>query len=114
MRWIVGWIIHAVILMGISYFFDGFHIAGFGTALLASVLLSIVNLIVKPILILFTLPITILTLGLFLFVVNALTLMLTAFLMGNSFVIDGFGMALLAAVPIALVQTFIVKPLRNS
>ncbi|ERN52107.1 MULTISPECIES: phage holin family protein [Alkalihalophilus] len=113
MRWIIGLVINAVILLLIAYVFDGFELAGFWAAIVASVLLSIVNAIVKPVLVVLTLPITILTLGLFLFVVSALTLMLTAALMGDAFVINGFGMALLASILIALIQTFVVKPLRN-
>jgi putative membrane protein len=113
MRWIIGLVINAVILLLIAYVFDGFELSGFWAAIVASVLLSIVNAIVKPILVVLTLPITILTLGLFLFVVSALTLMLTAALMGDAFVINGFGMALLASILIALIQTFVVKPLRN-
>ncbi|MCM3491723.1 phage holin family protein [Alkalihalophilus marmarensis] len=113
MRWIIGLVINAVILLLIAYVFDGFELSGFWAAIVASVLLSIVNAIVKPILVVLTLPITILTLGLFLFVVSALTLMLTAALMGDAFVINGFGMALLTSILIALIQTFVVKPLRN-
>ncbi|GAE27139.1 hypothetical protein JCM9140_3257 [Halalkalibacter wakoensis JCM 9140] len=113
MRWIIGLIINALILMGIAYVFEGFYVSGFIAALFASLLLSIVNMIVKPILVILTLPITVLTLGLFLFVISAITLMLTAALMGSAFVIEGFGMAVLAAILIAIIQTFVVKPLRN-
>ncbi|ARK32057.1 phage holin family protein [Halalkalibacter krulwichiae] len=113
MRWLIGLLINAVILLGIAYLFDGFELSGFGAAIIASLLLTIVNAVVKPILVVLTLPITVLTLGLFLFVISAITLMLTAALMGSAFVINGFGMALLAAVLIALIQTFVVKPIRK-
>ncbi|MFC0469919.1 phage holin family protein [Halalkalibacter kiskunsagensis] len=113
MRWILGLIINALILIAIAYLFNGFHLSGFGAALVASLLLSIVNAIVKPILVVLTLPITILTLGFFLFIISAITLMLTAALMGSAFVIDGFGMAILAAILIAIIQTFVVKPMRK-
>ncbi|GAE33077.1 phage holin family protein [Halalkalibacter akibai] len=113
MRWIVGLIINALILMGIAFLFDGFQLSGFGAALIASVLLSIMNAIVRPILVILTLPITVLTLGLFLFVISAITLMLTAGLMGSAFVINGFGTAILAAILIAIIQTFVVKPMRK-
>ncbi|MFC0559322.1 phage holin family protein [Halalkalibacter alkalisediminis] len=113
MRWLIGLIINAVILMGIAYVFDGFELSGFGAAVIASLLLSIVNAIVKPILVILTLPITVVTLGLFLFVISALTLMLTAALMGSAFIIDGIGMAILASILIAIIQTFVVKPLRK-
>ncbi len=99
--------------MGIAYLFSGFEIASFGAAVLASLLLSIVNMIVRPILIVLTLPITILSLGLFLFIISALTLMLTASLMGDAFIIDGFFTAVLAAILIALAQTVIVKPIKK-
>ncbi|WP_100374010.1 phage holin family protein [Bacillus sp. FJAT-45037] len=113
MRWIIGLVLNALVLLLIAYVFDGFELSGFGAAIIASLLLSVVNAIVKPILVVLTLPITILTLGLFLFVVSALTLLLTAALMGDAFIINGFGMALLASILIALLQTFVVKPLRN-
>ncbi|WP_332629915.1 phage holin family protein [Halalkalibacter flavus] len=113
MRWIIGLIINALILMGIAYLFAGFYVSGFVAAFIASLLLSIVNAIVRPILVVLTLPITVLTLGLFLFVISAITLMFTAALMGSAFVIDGFGMAIIAAILIAIIQTFVVKPMRK-
>ncbi len=113
MRWIIGLLINAVILMGIAYLFEGFYLSGFVAALIASLLLFVVNIIVKPILIVLSLPITVLTLGLFLFVINALTLMLTAALMGSAFEINGLGMAIIAAILISLIQTFVVKPIKK-
>ncbi|MCM3760648.1 phage holin family protein [Alkalihalobacillus oceani] len=113
MRWLIGLLINAVILIGISYLFEGFELSGFAAAIIASFLLSIVNAIVKPILIVLTLPITILTLGFFLFVISAFTLLLTAALMGDAFMISGFGTAIVAAILIALIQTFVVKPMQK-
>ncbi len=92
-----------------GYFSESFYLEGFGSALAASFLLSILNVLVRPILIIFTLPVTILTLGLFLFVVNAITLELTDYLMGESFEIVSFGMALLTAVIMAIVNLIIQK-----
>nr|WP_285874136.1 phage holin family protein [Halalkalibacter oceani] len=109
----IGLLINAVILIGISYLFEGFELSGFAAAIIASFLLSIVNAIVKPILIVLTLPITILTLGFFLFVISAFTLLLTAALMGDAFMISGFGTAIVAAILIALIQTFVVKPMQK-
>jgi putative membrane protein len=113
MRWFIGLLINAAILMGIAYFFDGFYLSGFGAAIIASLLLSIVNAIVRPILVILTLPFTVLTLGLFLFVISAITLMMTAALMGSAFIIEGFGMAILASILIAIIQTFVVKPMKK-
>src|SRR5690625_6759985 len=88
-RWFLSIILNAIALIAVAQLFDSFHLEGFGTAILASFILSILNVLVKPILIIFTLPITFLTLGLFLFVINAITLMITQGLMDASFVIDG-------------------------
>ncbi|MGM7702859.1 phage holin family protein [Pseudalkalibacillus sp. Hm43] len=117
--WIISLIVNTVVLMVVSGFFsESFYLSGVGAAILASLLLSIMNVIVKPILVILTLPVTIMTLGLFLIVINAITLMLTQWLMGDAFVISGFGMALLAAIIISiltlLINTLIVKPLKDS
>lgn len=113
MKWLLGLIINAAVLMGISYLFTGIELSGFGAAIIASLLLSLMNTVVRPILVFFTLPVTVLTLGLFLFVISGITLMITAFIMGDAFIIDGFGTAVLAAVLIALIQTFVLKPLKR-
>ena len=73
------------------------------TLLLAAVLLGIVNAIVRPILILFTLPITVLTLGLFLLVVNGLMIELVAHLL-DGFIVEGFGAAILTSLVVSLVS----------
>lgn len=99
MRWLLGIVINAILFMALAgYFENAIYLSGFGAALGASFLLSILNVLVKPILILLTLPVTVLSLGLFLFVINAITLMLTDSLMGSSFELAGFGMALLTAI----------------
>ncbi|WP_298425899.1 phage holin family protein [Rhodoblastus sp.] len=73
------------------------------TLLVAAVLLGIVNAIVRPILILFTLPITVLTLGLFLLVVNGLMIELVAHLL-DGFIVEGFGAAILTSLVVSLVS----------
>jgi putative membrane protein len=118
MRWLIGCFINAVLFMALAgYFHDSFQLTGFFAAFQASILLSILNVLVRPILILFTLPATILTLGLFLFVINAITLEITDAIMGNAFEITGFGMALLLAVIMSIVnliiQKTILEPRRN-
>lgn len=108
MRWLLGILINAVLFMAIAgYFSDSFHLEGFAAALMASFILSILNVLVRPILIILTLPATILTLGFFLFVVNAITLEFTDYLMGTAFEISSFGMALLAAVIMSIVNLVI-------
>jgi len=75
---IVHLIVSALLLLLVAYFVPEIHLIDFGTALFAALFLGIVNGIVKPIMVLLTLPITIVTLGLFLLVVNALMFMLAA------------------------------------
>lgn len=104
MRWLLGIFINAVLFVSLSGYFPGVTVAGFGSALIASTVLFLLNVLVRPFLIILTLPITFVTLGLFLFVVNALTLQLTDGIMGSRFDISGFGMALLIAVMMALVN----------
>ena len=98
---VVHVVISALLLLLVDYFLAGFAIAGFGYALLAAFALGIVNGIVRPVLLLVTLPITIVTLGLFLFVINALMLLLAAAVVPG-FTIDGFGTALLAGLLLAV------------
>lgn len=109
MGWLIRLVINAVLFIAFAGYFEGFYVSSFGAALVASFVLSILNTLVRPILILFTLPITVLTLGFFLFVINALTLLMTDTIMGNKFDIDGFGLALLIAVIMAIVNLVIQK-----
>ena len=103
MRWVISILLNAVALIAVAQIFEGFYLEGFGTAILASFILSIINVIVKPILIFFTLPITFITFGLFLFIINAITLMITQALFSSSFVFEGFGTAIIASVVISII-----------
>jgi len=80
---------------------DGVTITRSGTFVLAALLLGFVNALIRPIAVILTLPLTILTLGLFLFVINALMFSLVATLL-SSFVVAGFGSALLGAIVVSL------------
>lgn len=114
LRGILSLVLNAVALIVVAQLFNSFHLEGFGTALLAALILAVLNVVVKPILIILTLPFTILTLGLFLFVINALTLMITQGVMGDSFVIDGFGTALLAAVILSIINLFLNRVVKDT
>lgn len=94
-------VIGAVALWLASAVVPGIHAEGAGTLLLAALLLGLVNALVRPFVVLVTLPITVLTLGLFLWVVNAAMLGLTAWLL-PSFRIEGFGSSLLGALVVGL------------
>lgn len=106
--------LNAVALIVVAELFENFHLDGFGAAVLASFILAIVNVIIKPILVVLTLPITIITLGLFLIVINAIILMITQALMSASFVIDGFGTALIASVIISIINLMLNGLVKDS
>lgn len=72
MELILIWILNALSLLAVTYFVPNIHVANFTTALIAALVIGLVNMLIKPILLLLTLPITILTLGLFIFVINGL------------------------------------------
>ena len=101
-------IISAVVAFALSYVLSGVHIQSFVTALILAIVLGLLNLIVKPILIILTLPITIFTFGLFLFVINALIILLAAKFV-NGFRVDGFWWALLFSLLLSILTSFLYK-----
>jgi len=90
-RFVLRLLLTAGVFLGVSHFLPGFHVDTFQTALLAAVVFGLMNALVKPILVLLTLPVTFLTLGLFLLVINAVVMGLTAYL------VPGFSIAGMAA-----------------
>ncbi len=72
MKLLIVWILNALALIAVAYFVPNIHVASFPTALIAALVIGLVNMLIKPILVLLTLPITLLTLGLFIFVINGL------------------------------------------
>ncbi|WP_200410806.1 phage holin family protein [Virgibacillus salexigens] len=114
LQWLVSILLNAVALIAVAQLFESFHMDEFVTALLASFILAILNIIVKPILVILTLPITVISLGLFLFIINAVTLMITQALMDHSFVIDGFGTAIIAAIIISVINLLLNRLVRDS
>lgn len=110
MRWLVGILINAILFVAIAGFFEeSFFVSSFGAAIGASFILSILNVLVRPILIILTLPVTLVTLGLFLFVINAITLQITDRIMGDSFEMASFGTALLVAIIMSIANLIIQK-----
>jgi len=89
--------------MTAAYLFSGIHISGFGSALIAALVLGILNAFFRPILLILTLPINVLSLGLFTFVINAVLLLMTSGVIGG-LVVDGFGSALFGSLIISLVS----------
>ncbi|MGR5984538.1 phage holin family protein [Bacillus cytotoxicus] len=120
MRWILSLLVNSVVLIVVSGLLkgiapDAFYIENIQTAIIASIILAILNVVVKPFLILITLPITVLTFGFFLIIINAITLKITDSLLGDAFNISGFGVAIIATICISilnmLIDKVIVEPL---
>lgn len=103
-NFLLTWLVTAISLIVTANLVPGFVVTSFGAALLAAVVIGLVNAIVKPILVLLTLPLTIITLGLFLFVVNAITIWLAGVLTPG-FTVTGLLPALLGSIVLTLVAS---------
>lgn len=102
-------LVNTITFMALAYLFPNMlYISGFMTAFLASFVLSFLNGFVKPVLHILSLPITILTLGLFSLVINGLMLQLTSFIVGpGRFYVDGFWSAFMIALILSLVNALV-------
>jgi putative membrane protein len=100
---LLRWLVLTVAILAAAYLLNGIVVAGFFSAFAAAALLGVLNALLRPILLLITLPLNILTLGLFTFVINALLLMMVSGVIGG-LVVKGFGSALLASLIISLVS----------
>lgn len=106
MNLILRIILTAVLVMLIAHFMPGVSVDGFVTSLIVAVVLGLLNLFVKPILVLFTLPVTIFTLGLFLLVINAIVILLCDEIVGG-FDVSSFWTALIFSILLSVFQSII-------
>ncbi len=116
MRLILHWIVSALSLLVVAYFVPGFHVRGFGAALIAAVVIGVINATLGLFLRLISLPIIVLTFGIFWFVINALVLELASALL-TGFHVDTFGAAFVGAIVLSLVSWFLhwlVRPPRRN
>jgi putative membrane protein len=97
------WLLNAVSLLAVAYLLPGIAVASFGSALIAALVLGLLNTLVKPVLFLLTLPITIITLGLFLLVLNALLFWFAGSVL-KGFRVDGFWWAVIGAVLYSIIS----------
>ena len=97
------WILNAVALLVVAYILPGITVASFGSALIAALVLGLLNTVIKPLLILLTLPLTIVTLGLFLLVLNALVFWFAGSVL-KGFQVNGFWWAMLGAFVYSIVS----------
>jgi putative membrane protein len=97
------WLINALALLALPYVVPSVQVDGFATALVAALVLGLVNTLIRPVLVLLTLPATLLTLGLFIFVINGLLFWMVANLL-QGFHVAGFWSAVLGAIVYALIS----------
>lgn len=100
---ILVWILNAIALLIVAYILPGITVASFGSALIAALVLGLLNMLVKPLLVLLTLPITIVTLGLFLLVLNALLFWFAGSIL-RGFHVSGFWWAVAGAVLYSIIS----------
>lgn len=105
---LVNWIISALVIIAAAYLLPGVHVASFVTALVTALVLGIINATLKPLLIFLTLPINILTLGLFILIINAVLIELTTFIVPG-FGVDNFWWALIFGLVLSILNSFLHK-----
>ena len=103
MRLLAIWIINALALLALPYVVPSIQVASLGTALIVALILGLINAVLRPVLVLLTLPVTLLTLGLFIFVINALLFQLAGNLV-DGFNVGGFWPALFGSMGYSLIS----------
>ncbi len=111
MRFFLKVLVSAIAVVITAYFFKGVVVADFTTAIVVAFVLAILNAILKPVLIILTIPVTIISLGLFLLVINALIIQLAAYIV-SGFEVASFWSALFFAIILALVTWLLELPVR--
>jgi len=96
LKLLAKWLLSAAALLFVAYVYDGVEVNNFTAALIAAFILGLLNAVVRPVLVVLTLPVTVLTLGLFLFVINALMFWMAAGVL-DGFHVRGFGAALIGS-----------------
>jgi len=97
MKLLLKWLLSAVALLCVAYIYSGVEVRSFPAALGAAFVIGLFNVVLRPILVVLTLPVTILTVGLFLFIINALMFWAAASVLGDAFQVRGFTAALIGS-----------------
>lgn len=109
---LANWVLSALALYIVTRIVPGIVVDDFGSALVAVIIIGLVNALVKPLFIILTLPATILTLGLFLLIINALMLLLASSITPG-FRVDGFGTALIGSILLSIITTILHSLVRS-
>jgi len=113
MRLLAVWLINALALLALPWLLPSIHVASFATALAVAVVLGLINTLIRPVLLLLTLPVTLLTLGLFIFVINGMMFLLAAWLL-DGFVVDGIWAGVLGSTLYSMISWLLTKLLLSS
>ena len=103
MRILLVWLVNTIALIAVAYLMPSITVTSFGRALIAALVLGLVNAIIRPLLILLTLPVTVITLGLFIFVINGLLFWLVGSFV-EGFVVRGFWSGFFGAILFSIVS----------
>jgi putative membrane protein len=110
MKVFLKWVLHAAGLLFVAYVYSGVQVSSFPSALIAALVIGLLNLTLRPVLVVLTLPVTVVTLGLFLFVINALMFWAAAAVL-DGFQVNGFGAALVGSLVYSLIGIVIESAL---
>ena len=103
MKLILIWLLNAIALLAVAYLVPGIHVAGFAAALVAAFVIGLLNMFIRPVLVLLTLPITVLTLGLFILVINGVLFYFVGHWI-NGFEVQTIGAGILGALVYSLLS----------
>ena len=113
MRLLAVWLINAIALLALPYILPSIRVDGFATALGAALLLGLINAVIRPVLLLLTLPVTLLTLGLFIFVINGMMFLLATWFL-DGFVVGGIWSGIFGSVVYSLISWLLARLLLSS
>ena len=103
MKFLIAWLLNALALLAVAYLLPSIHVAGFTSALVAAAVIGLVNIFIRPILVLLTLPVTIMTLGLFILVINGLLFFFVGHLL-QGFVVNSLFAGIVGALLYSLIS----------
>ena len=112
MKLLIKWLLSAAALLLVAYLYSGVQVSSFTAALIAAFVIGLLNAVVRPVLVLLTLPVTVVTLGLFLFVINALMFWAAASML-DGFEVRGFVAALIGSLIYSLIGMVIESALER-
>ena len=107
MEFIIKLLLNAVAVVGSSYLLSGIHVKNFKYAIVVALVLSVLNVCLKPVLVFLTFPITLITLGLFLLIVNAIIVQVASWLIGSGFSVDSWLWAIAFSIVLVVLNSIL-------